>query len=224
MRKPVYFNSGRLKLFTIGAFLCSLLHPAVSAQEHWRDRFMQPERTMDAIGVRPGMVIGEAGAGEGYFTFHLSRRVGPGGMIYANDINRRALAAIDRRCRREGVLNIQTVLGETADPLFPVKDLDMIVLVYAFHDFENKGEWLASAKGYFKPGATLVVIDRDPDKWGGEYSHFLRKQDVLDILDQADYELVSVETFLQRENIYIFRPSETRGDGDSPKGPDDPLL
>lgn len=206
MRKPVLHNSGWLNFFTVAAVLFFLLHPAVSAQEHWRDRFMQPERTMDAIGVRPGMVIGEAGAGEGYFTFHLARRVGPGGMVYANDINRRALAAIDRRCRREGVLNIQTVVGETADPLFPAKDLDMIVLVYAFHDFEKKLEWLANAKRYLKPGATLVVIDRDPDKWGGEYSHFLKKEDVLDIVRSADYDLVRIETFLQRENIYIFRP------------------
>jgi ubiquinone/menaquinone biosynthesis C-methylase UbiE len=161
---------------------------------------------MDAIGVRAGMVIGEAGAGEGYFTFHLARRAGPSGMIYANDISRRALAALDRRSRAEGVLNIQTVLGEVADPLFPVRNLDMIVLVYAFHDFEKRAEWLAAARSYLKPGATLVIIDRDPDKWGGEYGHFLKKEDVLDILDRAEYDLVRFETFLQRENIYIFRP------------------
>lgn len=206
MKNRGIFRTGGVKYFTVAAVFCLLALLPAGAQEHWRDRLMEPERTMDAMGVRPGMVIGEAGAGEGYFTFHLARRVGPSGMIYANDINRRALASIDRRCRNEGVLNVQTVVGEVADPLFPVGDLDMIVLVYAFHDFEKRAEWLAAARGYLKPGASLVIIDRDPDKWGGEYGHFLKKEDVLDILARADYELVRVETFLQRENIFIFRP------------------
>ncbi len=174
------------------------------AQEGWRDRLMQPERTMDAIGVRPGMVIGEAGAGEGYFTFHLSRRVGSGGMVYANDIDRKALDAIDSRCRKDGVLNIQTVVGEVVDPLFPVKDLDMIILVYAFHDFARQEEWLQNAKRYLNSGATLVIIDRDPDKYGGEYSHFLTRPKLLEIVRRAGYEPLRVETFLERENIYIF--------------------
>ncbi|MBM3296780.1 MAG: class I SAM-dependent methyltransferase [Candidatus Aminicenantes bacterium] len=224
MKNRGIFRTGGVIFFTIAAVFCSLAFSSAVSQDHWRDRLMQPDRTMDAMGVRPGMVIGEAGAGEGYFTFHLARRVGPSGMIYANDIDRRALAALDRRCRDEGVLNVQSVLGEVADPLYPARELDMIVLVYAFHDFEKRAEWLAAARGYLKPGAALVIIDRDPDKWGGEFSHFLKKEDVLDILDRSDYELVRVETFLQRENIYIFRPSKTLREGASLEGPDDPLL
>jgi len=205
MKMMGVFKTRGVIFFTVAAILSSLTVLPVFGQECWRDRLMEPDRTMDAMGVRPGMVIGEAGAGEGYFTFHLARRVGPSGMIYANDIDRRALAALDRRCRDEGILNIQTVLGEVADPLFPVRGLDMIVLVYAFHDFEKRAEWLAAARGYLKPGATLVIIDRDPDKSSGDDGHFLKKEEILDILDRADYDLVRVETFLQRENIFIFR-------------------
>jgi len=53
------------------------------AQSNRRDARVQPEKVMDVIGVKPGMVIGEAGAGRGYLTFKLSRRVGETGMIYA---------------------------------------------------------------------------------------------------------------------------------------------
>ena len=52
-------------------------------QSNRRDALVQPEKVMDVIGVKPGMVIGEAGAGRGYLTFKLSRRVGETGMIYA---------------------------------------------------------------------------------------------------------------------------------------------
>lgn len=39
-----------------------------------RDSWQQPDRIMDSTGVQPGMVIGEIGAGRGYFTFKLSER------------------------------------------------------------------------------------------------------------------------------------------------------
>jgi len=76
---------------------------------------------MDVVGVKPGMVIGEVGAGHGYFTFHLSRRVGDSGKIYANDIATRALASIRRKC--EGDLTQEEVLEHIKNSDF---DLDRI--------------------------------------------------------------------------------------------------
>ena len=52
-----------------------------------RETWQPPEQIMDAVGVRAGMRIGEAGAGEGYLTFHLARRVGGLGVVYANEIS-----------------------------------------------------------------------------------------------------------------------------------------
>ena len=66
---------------------------------------------MEATGVKPGMVIGEVGAGSGYFTFWLSRGVGEGGKVYANDIDSYGLSRIGRRMADEKVKNIETVLG-----------------------------------------------------------------------------------------------------------------
>ena len=37
-----------------------------------RDKQEKPNEAIDCIGIKPGMKIGEAGAGRGYFTFHLS--------------------------------------------------------------------------------------------------------------------------------------------------------
>jgi predicted methyltransferase len=72
--------------------------PAAAFDDAARDTQLQPERVMDAVGIRPGMVIGEAGAGRGYFTFKLARRVGDTGRIYANDIDESALAHVRERC------------------------------------------------------------------------------------------------------------------------------
>jgi len=174
-------------------------------QDKDRDSWQKPSVIMDTIGVKEGMVIGEAGAGEGYFTFKLSKRVGEKGKIYANDINEKALRVIQQRCEREGIANIITVLGKEDDPLFPAGEMDMVVMMLAFHEFKNKLKWLENVKRSLKPTASLVIIERDPDRWGQGHSHFMTKKAVLDTVAKANYELVRVEMFLPRDNIYIYR-------------------
>ncbi len=113
-----------------------------------RDRIHQPEKVMDLAGVEPGMVIGEVGAGEGYFTFKLSGRVGENGKIYANDIVERVLRSVRRRCERDGITNIETIVGEVDDPLFPEVALDRVFIVNAFHDLARPaGACLDAGRG-----------------------------------------------------------------------------
>ena len=110
------------------------------------------ERAMDAAGVAPGMVVGEAGAGDGYFTLPMARRVGSEGAVYANDISRRALNSLAANARREQLANVHTVEGTVDDPRFPRKDLELVVVVHAFHDFSRPVEWLVNAKKYLRSG------------------------------------------------------------------------
>jgi ubiquinone/menaquinone biosynthesis C-methylase UbiE len=182
-------------------FACSL-----PAQHARRDKLMQPERIMDTLGVRSGMVIGEVGAGEGYFTLKLAKRVGSTGRIYANDINTRVLETVKER-REEALLdNIETVVGEVADPLFPVRNLDMVVMMMVYHDLTRPDALMKSLKKYLKPGAPVVIIDRDPDRWGKGHDHFLKKDTILENMAGIGFELVRLHTFLEIDNIFVYRP------------------
>jgi len=176
------------------------------AQNTWRDNQMQPELIMDTIGVKSGMVIGEVGAGEGYFTFKLSERVGPDGKIYANDIKNSVLETINEKAGEEKIENIFTVRGETEDPRFPETNLDMIVMMMVYHDLEEPVKYFQNLKKYLKPEAVVVIIDKDPDRWGQGRDHFMTKEAILDSVKKSEYELVRLETFLEKDNIYIFRP------------------
>jgi len=177
-----------------------------TGQNSYRDRQMQPERLMDSLGVKPGMIIGEAGAGQGYFTFWLSKRVGETGKVYANDIDESALRSIRNQCNREGIENIETIVGEVEDPLFPPQQMNLVVMMYVFHDLEKPVAFMKNVKRALKPGAHVGIIDRDPDKYSVDRYHFLTKEKILKYLDQAGYEIVEIETFLERENVYICRP------------------
>jgi precorrin-6B methylase 2 len=75
------------------------------------------------------MIIGEAGAGQGYFTFPLTRRMGRKGKVYAVGKSKSILEVIQSRSKRINATNIKSVLGETEDPLPPQKNREMIVIV-----------------------------------------------------------------------------------------------
>ncbi len=170
-----------------------------------RDSLEQPGKVMEATGVKPGMVIGEIGAGQGYFTFWLAKGVGESGKIYANDIDGSALAAIERRRESEKVGNVETILGTVEDPRFPPESLDMVFMVNAFHDLEKPVELLANLLPALKPGATVVIMDRDSSKLQDPNHHFLTRAQVEEIVYRSVFETVRIETFLRYHNLYILR-------------------
>ncbi len=160
---------------------------------------------MDAVGVRAGMRIGEAGAGEGYLTFHLARRVGDRGVVYANEISEGDLETIRNRAQREDVDNIVTVLGEIEDPLFPEKDLDMVIMVYVLHHLDRPIEFLQNLEGYLKPDAPVVIIEKNHNTERSHPPQFMTGRQVLEAIEESGYELEKTETFLPRDTIYIYR-------------------
>ena len=162
------------------------------------------ERAMDAIGLTTGMVVGEAGAGDGYFTVPMARRVGASGVILANDISRRSLESLDRKATSDHLANIKTVIGDIDDPLFPRRDLQLVVVVHAFHDFSKPVDWLVNLKKYLRPGATLAIIDRDPAQ--GAESHFWTKERIVGHTGEAGYVLIKTVDDISAHLILVFKP------------------
>jgi len=170
-----------------------------------REIWQPPEQIMDAVGVRAGMRIGEAGAGEGYLTFHLARRVGDRGIVYANEISEGDLETIRNRAQRDGVDNIVTVLGEIDDPLFPEKDLDMVIMVYVLHHLDRPIEFLQNLEGYLKLDAPVVIVEKNTDTKRSHPPQFMTNRQILETIVESGYELERTEDFLPRDTIYIYR-------------------
>jgi ubiquinone/menaquinone biosynthesis C-methylase UbiE len=170
-----------------------------------REIWQPPEKVMDVAGVTEGMRIGEAGAGEGYLTFPLANRVGERGVIYANEISESDLETIRDRARREKVDNIVAVLGEIEDPLFPEKDLDMVIMVYVLHHLDHPVEFLRNLGPYLKPGAPLVIVEKNTEIRRRHRYHFMTRDQVLETVEEAGFELERAETSLPRDTVYICR-------------------
>jgi ubiquinone/menaquinone biosynthesis C-methylase UbiE len=173
---------------------------------HWD---LDIDRAMDAAGVKPGMVVGEAGAGDGYFTLPMARRVGPTGVIYANDISTRSLNSLADDAKRQHLSNIHIVEGAIDDPLFPRKDLQLLVIVHAFHDFSQPVEWLVNARKYLAPGGVVAIVDRDPSQ--GAESHFWPRDRILGYADKAGYERVALIDTISKHLIIVLKPRPEAG-------------
>jgi ubiquinone/menaquinone biosynthesis C-methylase UbiE len=196
-------RASRLALAILLTLAALAIGTGVFALHHVPQWRLDVEAAMDAIGLKPGMVVGEAGAGSGYFTLPMAKRVGRSGMVYANDIDRRALASLEVHARDAALSNVRTVVGEVDDPFFPRRDLELIVVVHAFHDFDRPVEWLVNAKKYLRPGAAVAIIDRDPEK--GAESHFWSQDRITGYASKAGYTLLKAADGASEHLILLFR-------------------
>ena len=115
---------------------------------------------MDALHVAEGTTVADLGAGGGWFTMRLARRVGRHGRVYAVDVQRLMIEAIRRRIEREGLTSIvTTVLGESADPKLPPNALDAVLIVDAFHEMEDPVLLLRNVARTLRPQGRIGIID-----------------------------------------------------------------
>lgn len=209
---------GVLLVFTIALIAASAAPVATAAcrgedenPDAWEARhnaYQPPERVMDAIGVKPGMVIAEVGAGRGRYVVHISRRVGETGKVYANDIDGDKLEYVEFRCRRDSIFNVATILGEVTDPHLPEGELDVVYMINTYHHLDKPVELMKNIIPALNPGGVLVIIEHDPVKCPDAGSHSTPQEVLFENASRAGFNLIRIETFLARDNINIFRPKE----------------
>ncbi len=129
--------------------------------EEERDRVGEAEGVMDRLGVRPGMRVADVGAGEGYYTVRLARRLGPGATIYAQDINPAYLDRLRARLARELVEGVVVILGTPGDPKLPAASVDLALLAHVYHEIENPFELLHRLHLSLRPGGRVAIIEVD---------------------------------------------------------------
>jgi predicted methyltransferase len=101
-----------------------------------RDDWNKPDLVMDALGIADGAVVADLGAGGGWLTLRLARRVGPNGLVYAEDVQPQMIEAMSRRLQHEGIAQVRTVLGKVTDPLLP-EGLDAVILMNAYREMDD---------------------------------------------------------------------------------------
>jgi protein-L-isoaspartate O-methyltransferase len=119
----------------------------------------EPAKLIEALAVKPGMVIADVGAGSGYHSFLLSPLVGEKGKVIASDIQQQMLDLITAKAKKQRVTNVETVKGTAKDPKLPAGGVDLILLVDVYHEFEFPFEMAEKMVDALKPGGRLVFVE-----------------------------------------------------------------
>lgn len=176
-------------------------------ERHEREREEQPDKALDLIGFQPGMTVADVGAGTGYMTLRIAKRVGPAGKVYANDIQPEMLDRLSDNARRAKLDNVETVLGSEADARLPAGKMDFIILVDVYHEFSRPQEMLRSMWKALKPDGRLVLLEykKEDPSIPIRPDHKMFTADVKTEVEAEGYKLDKVIDTLSRQHIIFFR-------------------
>jgi ubiquinone/menaquinone biosynthesis C-methylase UbiE len=162
---------------------------------------------MDALGIGERSVVADLGAGGGWFTVRLARRVGPNGLVWAEDIQPQMIEAIERRVQREGLRDrVRTRLGTASDPRLPHASLDAALIVDAYHEMENPEMLLRNLAASLKPTGQVAIIEHTKNGGGPGPPMEERVDPELVIRDAraAGLELKARPDFLRYQYMLVF--------------------
>jgi precorrin-6B methylase 2 len=197
-----------LAMFTIAGYGLGQTKTVAVEPWEWAVNLRQPvQKVIETIGLKPGMVIGEVGAGTGRVTVWLALTVGPTGKVYANDIDASALDHLEKRCQKEGLTNVTTILGTVENPRLPHAALDIAFMTNTYHHLEKPVELVRNLLPTLKDNGILAIVERDKDR-SAHKDEATSQKDFIAQMDQAGFEVIKIDTSMKEDNIYIARPKQ----------------
>ena len=170
-----------------------------------REEWQQPIRIMDALGIGDGSVVADLGAGSGWFTIRLASRVGPNGLVFAEDIQRPMIQAINVRVESLGIKNVHMVLGTASDPHLP-KPVDAVLIVDAYHEMDQPVPLLRNVAKSLKPSGRIGIVNftKEGGGPGPPMEERVDAERVISDAEAAGLRLRSRETFLKYQYMLVF--------------------
>jgi FkbM family methyltransferase len=220
----------RFRILLLGSLVCTAVAGAAPPEEqddatsrqsfedvpHWkavfddpaRDTWQQPEKVVQALGIRHGMVVADLGAGTGYFSRHLARAVGSRGSVLAVDTEPRMVAQLRARAEQEQTKNVIPILASADNPRLPTAGVDVVLVVDTYHHLDDRVRYFRTLRDALRRGGRVVVIDwqRRELPVGPPLEHKLARKRVLREMDAAGYAVVAEPAFLPYQYFIVFEP------------------
>ncbi len=187
------------------------LNAQARSEEIARDKWQRVDDIVAALKVAEGSRVADVGAGPGYFTVRLARKVGPTGRVLAVDINQKRVDELRERAKQEGLSNVEPIHSEPADPKLPPDSLDAVLIVNAYHEMREYQSILEHIRNALRPGGRLVLVE--PMKPTCDKTPRSKQQDahVLDpALGEADLRQAGFQ-IVDRQDTFVRRPDEAAG-------------
>jgi len=124
-----------------------------------REREERTDLLLPMLEIKSGMAVADVGAGSGYFARRLAARVGPGGAVYAVDVQPEMVRMLEALARQPGLGQIKPVQGSATAVKLAAASIDLALMVDVYHELEFPHEVLASIVQALKPGGRVVFVE-----------------------------------------------------------------
>lgn len=128
------------------------------------------EEIVSRLGLEPGDVVADIGAGTGVFSIPMAREVAPEGVVLAVEIDPGFFPIIEAKASASEVDNVEPVLAESLDPKLPRYDVDVAFFHHVLHHVQYRQAYLIALAQYMQRGSRIVVVDYDMSVAGGPHS------------------------------------------------------
>src|SRR5262244_857758 len=169
-----------------------------------RDNEEEPDHAIDVLKITKGSTVADLGAGSGYMTVKLAKKVGPEGKVFANDIQPGMLELLNKRLTKSKITNVSTILGTQDDPRLPIDAIDLVLMVDVYHELSQPQLMLRHIKASLKQGGRLVLLEyrkEDPNIP-------IRPEHKMSVaeakLEAEGFKLTKTNEDLPRQHILIF--------------------
>ena len=173
-----------------------------------RDAEQQPEHVLDVLLVRKGQRVCDFGAGSGYFTVRMARRVGDEGRVFAVDVQPEMLALLGKKLAGEKLTNVTSVLAKPSEPSLPPSSVDLVLMVDVYHELERPDLTMAQLRQALAPGGRVAWVEyraEDPNV-AIKAEHKTTLVQLRKEAEAAGYRVERVDESLPQQRIVVLVP------------------
>ncbi len=174
-----------------------------------REVFVHKKEILSALSLEPGDRIADIGAGTGLFVKLFAETVGTEGKVYAVDIAQPFLDFIAENASKDGLTNVETVLGADKSPNLADASVDIVFHSDTYHHFEYPKTMVRNLARALREGGEMYVLDFE--RIPGQSSEFILghvradKGTVISEIEESGFDLVEeIEMPGLKEN-YLLR-------------------
>lgn len=119
----------------------------------------RPDLLLDALRLKPGMMIADIGAGSGYYTRQLAAITGSAGKVFAVEVQPEMLEILKKQNQALGIKNIVPVLATEQHVQLKADSIDLALLVDVYHELQYPVEVMHSLAKALKPGGQIALVE-----------------------------------------------------------------
>lgn len=198
------------------ALRAAISGPDRDVNDFVRDPYRKPVEVLDFLGIEAGMTVLDLYAAGGYYTFILSRAVGPEGTVYAQNTprglnyeeDRQDISqgeALQNKIERGNLGNVVQLIERLSEISLAPESLDAVLVAQVLHDYYNPNperarQMLEQLYVLLKPGGVIGITDhvgiagRD-----NRAMHRMQISQAIEVAEMAGFDVESSD--LLRNNL-----------------------